>query len=245
MGVHMSVDLKRIQRRLAYLGFNPGPIDGVPGPKTDAAIVEFKQSIGLRARPYLGPITLAALFEGAVDFPRKSPIGAPPWLRLAYGYMGLREYPGERHNAVILGFWDKLSLPFRDDETPWCAGFLNRVVQEAGFQIPPKYRAAALGWRWTGTGVRLPGPALGAIMDMTRPGRPGSGHITFVAGRTADGKIAGLGGNQRNRVGINPYHPTARDARFYYPSGFPLPHETGMQTLPLVDATGRALTNEA
>lgn len=241
----MAYTTRDVQLALQRRGFDPGPIDGEPGPKTDAAIVAFKRSIGYKARPYLGPLTLAALFDGAVARPGvEAPADAPPWLRLALGYMGLTEYPGARHNAAIVGFWEGLGLHFRDDETPWCAGFLNRMVQKAGFTIPAKYRAAALGWRWTGNGTRLPGPAYGAIMDMTRPGRAGSGHITFVAGRTSNGRIAGLGGNQGNRVGINPYSPTDRDARYYWPTGYPMP-ETGLDTLPLVDSAGKVLHNEA
>ncbi|WP_299671635.1 TIGR02594 family protein [uncultured Roseobacter sp.] len=241
----MTPTTLQVQKRLKALGFDPGPLDGIRGPLTDKAIVAFKKSINYKPRPLLGPLTLAALFDGAVATGQGAPADAPPWLRLAYGYMGLREIRGPDHNTAIVGWWEALKLPFRDDETPWCAGFANRMVQKAGFQIPDKYRAAALGWRWTGNGVRLPGPALGAIMDMERPGKPGSGHMTFVAGRTSKWMIAGLGGNQGNRVGVNPYSPTARDARYYYPTGYPLPEKTGMDTLPLVDAAGRTLSNEA
>ncbi|MEM1371120.1 MAG: TIGR02594 family protein [Pseudomonadota bacterium] len=242
-----KADVFKMQRALLAKGFDPGPIDGVMGPLTDKALVAFKRSIGYRARPYYGRLTRAALLGNVVDpvDPNKRPAGSPPWLVIARGYLGLQEYRGRRHNSTIVNFWKDLGLHFRDDETPWCAGFLNAVVKEAGYPIPPKYRAAALGWRWTGTGVRLKGPALGAIMDMTRPGRPGSGHITFVAGRTRSGKIAGLGGNQGNRVSINPYDEHARDARYYWPENYPIPDDIGMRHLPLVDSTGAALRNEA
>ncbi|MEM9734229.1 MAG: TIGR02594 family protein [Pseudomonadota bacterium] len=245
---------KDVQRQLRRRGFDPVYIDGIPGKLTDKAIVAFKRSIGYRARPYLGPLTWAALFEDKVDPYAKAPadvkdvVGGnkrPPWLRLAYANLGLREIRGSRHNRKIVGWWEQLKLHFRDDETPWCAGFLNAIVQQAGFAIPRKYRAAALGWRWTAHGTRLDGPALGAIMDMTRPGRPGSGHITFVAGRDDKGRVMGLGGNQGNMVQINPYHPTARDARYYWPPGYPLPTKTGVDTMPLITRGGKVLTNEA
>lgn len=249
--MHLSRrDIRQMQRTLASKGFDPGPTDGIKGPQTDAALVAFKRSIGYRPRPFYGPLTRAALLGGAVDpVPANAqPAQSPPWLRLARGYLGLAEIRGSRHNRKIVGFWESLGLHFRDDETPWCAGFLNSVVQEAGFPIPPKNRSAALGWRWNGTGTRLNGPALGAIMDMTRPGRPGSGHITFVAGRTPDGHIAGLGGNQGNKVSINPYRLAdlrRRDARFYWPDNFPIPDAIGISALPLVNATGALLRNEA
>jgi peptidoglycan hydrolase-like protein with peptidoglycan-binding domain len=71
----MRIDWKRVQRRLTELGFDPGPHDGIRGPKTDAALVAFKRSIGLRARPYLGPVTMAALFEVVPTAKDRSPEG--------------------------------------------------------------------------------------------------------------------------------------------------------------------------
>ena len=57
----MTHTTKDLQSALAAAGFNPGPIDGIHGPKTDAAIVAFKAAQGMRARPYVGPLTLEAL----------------------------------------------------------------------------------------------------------------------------------------------------------------------------------------
>ena len=58
-----KTEWKQIQRALKERGFDPGPIDGLPGPKTDRAIVKFKKSVGLRARPYIGPVTFGHLVE--------------------------------------------------------------------------------------------------------------------------------------------------------------------------------------
>ena len=44
----MEIDVRRVQTLLAELGFAPGPIDGIRGPLTDAAIITFKKSRGLR-----------------------------------------------------------------------------------------------------------------------------------------------------------------------------------------------------
>lgn len=242
---------EELQRLLKAKGFNPGKIDGIDGPRTQAALVAFKRSIGFRPRPYLGPLTIAALRDGIVAAPEKVEINnnrngkMPPWLRLAFSFLGLSEIKGKTHNDTIVGWWEKLKLPFRDDETPWCAGFMNRMVQKAGLAIPKKYRAAALGWIWNGYGTKLTGPALGAVMMMERPGKPGSGHTTFVAGRDRRGRIMGLGGNQGNKVGINPYDPKDRNAVYYWPEGYPLPDNIGVNTLPLIDGGGKALRNEA
>ncbi len=245
-------DWRAVQTRLKQHGFDPGPIDGKPGPRTDAAIIAFKKSRGLRPRALVGPITMAALNKGIKPAPRRmrllhsrSTVALPPWLRLAYSYLGLREIPGPRHNADVVGFWERLGLHFRDDETPWCAGFVNAMIKDAGLPITPSYRAAALGWRWSGYGTRLPGPALGAVMSITRPGRPGSGHMTFVAGKDSHGRIMGLGGNQGNAVSINPYHPVNRGAQYHWPEGAPSPEHTGLMGLPIITSAGAELTNEA
>lgn len=53
-----------VQQRLHDLGFDPGQIDGVVGPKTKAAIVAFQTSRKLAADGVVGPKTKAALTRG-------------------------------------------------------------------------------------------------------------------------------------------------------------------------------------
>lgn len=246
----MIMTVKERQKHLKRHGYYAGRIDGLNGPKTKAATIAFKKSRGLKARDYVGPITATALRTGGRPYRAKTrtdggKVDVPEWLRLASTYLGLREIKGRRHNAKILSMWERLSLPFNDDETPWCAGFANAMVLDAGLPIVRKNRAAALGWRWNGYGLRLPGPALGAIMSMERPGKPGSGHMTFVAGRDWRGRIMGLGGNQGDMVSINPYDPTARNAQYHFPEGVAGPSKVGMHALPLISSDGVMLENEA
>lgn len=246
----MTMTIKELQKLLTQHGFYQGRIDGIGGPKTRTATVAFKKSRGLRARAYVGPVTALALRKGIQPAAADIASGGerfpmPTWLRLAYSHLGLREIRGRHHNAEILGWWERLSLPFKDDETPWCAGFVNAMVQASHLPVVRKNRAAALGWRWNGYGTRLNGPALGAIMSMERPGKPGSGHMTFVAGRDRRGNIMGLGGNQGNMVSINPYHPTARNAQYHFPEGAPPPSEIGLNALPILQSGGAKLANEA
>ena len=247
----MHMTIRERQRLLKKHGFYAGRIDGIAGPQTSAATIAFKKSRGLKPRDFVGPVTAMALRRSIKPAP-PALTGAngdnhemPPWLRIAASFLGLREIKGRLHNLQIVKWWQKLGLSFRDDETPWCAGFGNAMILEAGLPIVKKYRAAALGWRWNGYGTRLAGPALGAVMSMERPGKPGSGHMTFVAGRDARGRIMGLGGNQGNAVSINPYHPTARNAQYHWPEGVPLPRDVGLHTLPIVSSGGAMLRNEA
>lgn len=57
-----------LQRRLQGLGFSPGPVDGVYGPQTRAAVRAYQSSRGLSADGIYGPQTEGALAgEGAAS----------------------------------------------------------------------------------------------------------------------------------------------------------------------------------
>ena len=43
----------------------------------------------------------------------------PPWVTTARSYIGTREIPGPKTQALILKWWGLIRAPFRDDETPW------------------------------------------------------------------------------------------------------------------------------
>lgn len=53
-----------LQKALAALGVNPGPIDGVFGPKTEAAVQRFQKKAGLEADGIAGPKTMGAIEAG-------------------------------------------------------------------------------------------------------------------------------------------------------------------------------------
>jgi uncharacterized protein (TIGR02594 family) len=91
-----------------------------------------------------------------------------------------------------------------------------------------------------GWGVRLAAPALGAVAVKTRNG---GGHVTFVAGRTKDGRLACCGGNQNDMVNVAPYAVSAFNKGFWWPRDYPLPREDqiGFDRLPLVDAKGNTV----
>lgn len=52
-----------IQRRLSSLGYQPGPLDGIRGPKTIAAIKQFQRARGLVADGIVGPYKLAQVCD--------------------------------------------------------------------------------------------------------------------------------------------------------------------------------------
>jgi hypothetical protein len=59
-----STDVLRVQQLLSELGYNPGPLDGIPGPRTRAAIESFQQSLGL---PVTGQVTPGLLDRLAIE----------------------------------------------------------------------------------------------------------------------------------------------------------------------------------
>ena len=54
-------NLKDIQTFLNCNGFNPGPIDGLAGSRTDGAIKSFQKTVGLVADGKVGPATKQAM----------------------------------------------------------------------------------------------------------------------------------------------------------------------------------------
>lgn len=51
------------QSRLRNLGYDPGPVDGIPGPRTEAAVRAFQDDYSLTADGICGPETRAKLKE--------------------------------------------------------------------------------------------------------------------------------------------------------------------------------------
>ncbi len=242
----MKQNILKIQKALLDKGFDVGALDGIWGPKTSLAVINFKKSIGLKARDKIGPLTRAALFEDRLEEPslyHGLPPREPDWLRLGRTYLGLQEYRGNRHNPKILEWWVKLGLPFRTDETPWCAGFACGVLEEAGIRSPRS--AAARSFHWQRWGQILDGPAPGAIACLWR-GKPkgASGHVGFVVGRNKQGHLMLLGGNQANRVSIRPFDKR-RVLSYHWPEDKTKPSLAGFSYLPILRSDGKVSTNEA
>lgn len=56
-----SNQISTVQQKLAQLGYNPGPADGVVGPHTIEAIKQFQRDRGLEVDGIIGPATEQAL----------------------------------------------------------------------------------------------------------------------------------------------------------------------------------------
>lgn len=232
-----------LQRALKGRGFDPGAVDGYMGPKTRAASVRFLNSLGLTVTPAMDPVTMAytRLFPDAVV----ATSGARPrWVVNAIALVGTKEFAGAANNPTIMGWAKKIggsiARIYTADSIPWCALFTNYVCRVSGF------RGFGTLWaldvkKW---GRNLKAPALGAFVGMTRNG---GGHVAIIIGRTADGDLVCVGGNQSDNVTIARFDPSRIDASdgYRWPAGEPLPARTGMSSLPIVPVTGARSTNEA
>ena len=172
------------------------------------------------------------------DKPELSPVA------VARKYIGLKEIKGVKHNPTILSLTTKAFAAtgkkswIHDDETPWCGSFLGGVFAEAGLgsKIPKEFYRAK---EWESAGTKLTRPAYGCVVTFTRDG---GGHVGIVVGKTSNGMLKVLGGNQSDGVNIADFNPS-RVTAFRWISSGSVPHDH-RYALPVL-AAGRVSTNEA
>lgn len=191
------------QRRLAELGFDPGPVDGVRGRRTIAAIKAFQASRGLRLVDGLvGPETEAALFgetpsgrKAIANLPAAQSADATPWMDLAIRKKGLHE---ARDNRALWAWLKSGGGSVGDPaKIPWCGDFVETCI---AVSLPEEPLPANPYWarNWAGFGRPCP-PVYGAIASFKRGN---GGHVGFVVAidRAPKLRLQILGGNQSNAV---------------------------------------------
>jgi peptidoglycan hydrolase-like protein with peptidoglycan-binding domain len=67
-----SSQVRAVQRRLRALGSRPGPVDGLYGPRTQAAVKRFQRSAGKPVSGVLSPATAVALARADTDEPSRA-----------------------------------------------------------------------------------------------------------------------------------------------------------------------------
>ncbi|HLP67938.1 MAG TPA: peptidoglycan-binding protein [Rhizobium sp.] len=187
-----------IQRRLAELGFDPGPIDGVRGRKTIAAVKGYQSATHLDPDGIVGPATLRALFGGAAVSPSDSPDVAP-WLDVAWRMKGLHE---RRDNAALREFLKSDGGTIGDPaKIPWCGDFVQTCIAIAMPDEPlPANPYAAINWLKFG---REDQPQRGAILVFWRGSPDGwEGHVGFYVSEDQT-HFHVIGGNQQDSVTVS------------------------------------------
>lgn len=164
-----------------------------------------------------------------------STIKKPSWLIHAEELLGTTEFKGVRHNPVIVKLWALIKRSgIKDDETPWCSAFVGGCLEMCGIRSS-RFEGAASYLRW---GFALKDPVTGCVVVIHRPG---GYHVFFAVGKTKDGKIVGIGGNQSDAVTYATFDPN-RVLAYRWPYGV----DMSGQTFPTVTASGlKVSTNEA
>lgn len=135
---------------------------------------------------------------------------SPSWYTIAWGEIGNREIPGSKTNPRIREYLKTCSnlsrAAWSKDETPWCSGFVNWNIEEAGY-IGTKH---ALAKSWAAWGFEV-GPVeeapRGSIVVLQKRGNPIGGkgyHVTFL-NHVEQHLLEGLGGNQSDQVQLSWY----------------------------------------
>ncbi len=140
-----------------------------------------------------------------------------PWMTTALAEG--RTFAG-RHESVITrtrNYHREIAQGGTLVSLPWCASFVNFCLKEARYPFEPsrssQFPSASRRF------VRITRPVFGAIMVLRNYRASdnrftGTGHVTFVYGQTADGQIAGLGGNQGQTVKLSDYATSGVSSRF-------------------------------
>ena len=210
-------NLNRLIREVQEVTDIPaGQIDGLIGQQTEDALAKALQGFdGSNVLEYLSDLPHhSAVISTSLPNPNQHfTRDEPPWLQVARKYLGLREIKGKKHNPTILDFWKRCKLPFRDDETAWCAGFAGGVLVEAGYTCTWSGMARS----YEEYGRRLMEIKPGAILVFWRKfiNSP-SGHVGFAADFPSDGYVPLLGGNQGDQVCIKRY-PLSRLVAIRWP----------------------------
>ncbi len=156
----MSRSVVDLQRRLAELGFAPGPLDGVMGRRTRAAVRAFQaQAAGPNGRPLAvdgvaGPLTWWALEHGKVAVPVPViPYNQEPpasfggsaagraALRAAIGELkaGAGEEGGNNEGPWVVKYLNGMA----PEGSSWCAAFVSWCYAQGCGPMPFAYTVGA------------------------------------------------------------------------------------------------------
>ena len=195
--------VSELQKALKAAGFDPGPIDGIAGARTRAAVRAFQIRHGLSADGIAGVQTLIALVGPVKSLATNTSDRGDvlmPWMAEARRLMGLKEVSGTGNSHQIMGWAQDLDLDYAGDDVPWCGLFMAHVISATLPDEPlPANPLGARQWLKFGRSVA---PQLGAVLVFWRGSKDGwSGHVALYVGEDADTYHV-LGGNQSDAVTI-------------------------------------------
>jgi uncharacterized protein (TIGR02594 family) len=129
----------------------------------------------------------------------------PEWYEIAIKEIGVKEYPGSKHNARIIEYHQTCTMRATSDEIAWCAAFVNWCLLK-GKSKGTNFANARSYLKWGVSSLKDPKKGDVCIFWRTSPDST-QGHVGFYAGETKD-HILVLSGNQGNEVCIMKYSKT-------------------------------------
>ena len=117
-------------------------------------------------------------------------------------YYGVAEKAGKSHNQNVVSLFHDLGYKnINDDETPWCAAFMNYCAKQIGAQYPSGLRAKS----WLSAGKKTTNPMPGDVIVFWRNNKKSTaGHVGMYISEDND-YVYCLGGNQADKVQICPF----------------------------------------
>ena len=117
----------------------------------------------------------------------------------ALGEYGVKGVPGSMHSADIITYFRAPGFKWvKDDETAWCAAFVNWAL----WKVKLQGTGSLLARSFLKYGKRTLAPQIGDLAVFWRGTKDGPyGHVGFFIKETRDAVYV-LGGNQANAVNI-------------------------------------------
>lgn len=165
----------------------------------------------------------------------------PKWIELAKKEVGTKEGVGAVNNPTVVSYWKDAKLSWiTDDATPWCAGFVNAMLERAGIKGTRKANARSfLTWGINVNSGFLSNPYYGSIVVFSRPPSLWNGHVGFLVAHDEKNVLV-IGGNQGDKVSYAIF-PKSRVIGMRYPT---LP-DVEMLLSPVEKLSGKPSTSEA
>ena len=117
---------------------------------------------------------------------------------------GVKEYEGRSHNPSVLKYFKETGHShIKNDETSWCAAYMNWCAKKAA--LP--YSKSLLARSWLKLGKKIEVPQVGDIVVFWRGSKSSwEGHVSlFLYMDKPNNQIYCLGGNQDDGVCVAPY----------------------------------------
>ena len=122
-------------------------------------------------------------------------------IETALSQYGQKEIEGKEDNPTIISYArDSGFMWVSNDETAWCAIFMNWVAMKDGYERTHLPNARS----WLKIGEKIETPHVGDVVIFKRGNSTWQGHVALFV--RVDGEyIYCLGGNQSNQVKISKY----------------------------------------